>query len=257
MLGAGAVYVVVLREPGWLFYVFAVLFFAVSPLIGAVMAVRETRTKKIRTFYVTGGGLFGLAGLGFVLTYAVFPVFERTSVQLPEFCGEFGDGLQLPASFVYELPGVGATTLITSDAQTALAAAIDFEHAPFPSTVYLVQKSNGQILWRNDFANDSISAAIEDGTLYLYNDKIGYWIDTRTGLPKNNVFTIDNYGGLSQTDRPVIGAGAGDGHWYLETTAVISSWRADGSVVSRGHVTFNSIAFHCFIDGRTGLVTGL
>jgi outer membrane protein assembly factor BamB len=176
----------------------------------------------------------GLAGLGFGLTYAAYPVFERTSVQLPEFCGDFSNGAHPTASFLYELPGVGATTLITSDTQTALVAAIDFERAPFPSTVYLVQKSDGQILWSTGFANDIISASIESGTLYLYNDKIGYWIDTRTGLARNNVFTIDNYGGLSQTDRPVI-----------------------GSVVSRGHVTFNSIAFNCFIDGPTGVVTPL
>jgi hypothetical protein len=146
---------------------------------------------------------------------------------------------------------------MTSDAQTALVAAIDFAHTPFPSTVYLVQKSDGHILWSMRFANDILSAAIDAGTLYLYNDKLGYWIDTRTGLPMRNYFTIDNFGGLSPTDRPVLVAGAATGHGYMETTAVISSWRADGSVVSRRHLTFNSIALNCFIAGLTGSVTQL
>jgi hypothetical protein len=257
MLVAGTAYLTLLREPGSLFYSFGALVFVVSPLIGAATAVLKTRTNKILTFVAASGALFGLAVLLFVFTYAAYPEFERTSVQLPAFCGDFGNGAHPPASFVYELPGTGPTTLITSDAQTALLAAIDFEHAPFPSTVYLVQKSDGRILWSMQFANDIISAAIDNGTLYLYNDKLGYWIETRTGWPTNNFFTIDNYGGLSQTDRPVIASGAATGRWYMETTAVISSWHADGSVVSRGHVTFNSIAFNCFVAGMTGSVTQL
>jgi len=257
LLATGAAYLAPLREPGAWFYAFAALVFVVSPLIGAVTAVLATRANRLRNFLAAGSALIGLAALLFVVAYAVYPEFERTSVQLTPYCGDFGSGDHPPPGLVYNLPGVGTTTLMTSDAESAVVAAIDFAHAPFPSTVYLVHKSDGRILWSMDFANDILSAALGAGTLYLYNDKLGYWIDARTGLPTHNFFTIDNYGGLSPTDRPVLVAGAATGHWYMETTGVISSWRADGSVVSRRHFTFNSIAFSCFIAGLTGSVTQL
>jgi hypothetical protein len=256
-LVAGAAYLALLREPGAWFYAFAALIFVASPLIGAATAVLATHTHRLRNFLATGSALFGLALLLFVFAYAVYPELERTSVQLPAYCGDFGSGAHPPAPFVYNLPGVGTTTLMTSDEQSAVVAAIDFAHAPFPTTVYLMQKSDGRILWSMRFDNDLLSAALDAGTLYLYNDKLGYWIDARTGLPTHNFFTIDNFGGLSPTDRPVLVAGAATGRWYMETTAVISSWRADGSVVSRRHITFNSIAFNCFIAGLTGSVTQL
>jgi len=259
VLAAGWVYLSLLHEPGALFYLFAGLVFVAGPLLGAALAGLKTRRRRAVAFVATGGAVFGLAGLLFVFIYVVYPIFQRTSVALPEFCGQFGGGAHPPPAFVYTLPGVGPTTLVTSDAQTAVVAAIDFEQAPYPSTVYLVRKSDGRRLWSMRFANDLISAALDNGTLYLYNDKLGYWVNTTTGLPIADFFTIDNYGGLSETDRPVLGPGAAPaqsatGRWYNETTAVISSWRADGSVISRRRVTFNSLAFNCFIDGATGSV---
>jgi hypothetical protein len=66
-------------------------------------------------------------------------------------------------------------------------------------------------------------------------------------------YRIDNYGGLSETYRPLISR-ASSGHWYMETTAVISSWHIDGRVISRPHLTFNGIARGCFISGDSGEV---
>jgi hypothetical protein len=69
-----------------------------------------------------------------------------------------------------------------------------------------------------------------------------------------NILVIDNYGGLSESDRPIL-MGTSSGHWYMETAAVISSWQVDGSVRSRPHLTFNGIVQGCFISGSTGRVT--
>lgn len=255
-LGFGTVYIVLLREPGFLFYPFAALIFIATPAIAATAAILRANTDKPRVFARVASAVLGLGALLFVLTYAVYPAFERTSVPLPQSCGVFG-GAQPTASFGYNLPGIGATTLLAKDGQTALVAAVDFGKAPFPSTVYLVREPSHQILWSTHFDNDIISAAIDDGTLYLYNDKIGYWIDIRTGLPEKKLFTIDNYGGLSETDRPIAQPHASTGRWYMETMAVISSWNRDGSVRPRRRVTFNSIAFNCLVAGATGSVTRL
>lgn len=250
ILVLGAAYIVLLREPGSLFYPFAALIFVVAPLIGATIAALKAYTNKFFVFLRAAGTVFALSALSFILTYAVYPASQRTSVLLPASCGGFA-GAQSPAGFVYNLPGVGPVMLVTSDARSALLAAIDFRNPPFPSTVYLVRKSDNHILWNAHFANDIIAAEIDDGTLYIYNDKLGFWIDLRTGLPERKILTIDNYGGISQSDRPVIASAASTGRWYMETSATISSWNQDGSVVPRRRLIFNATAFNCYISGAT------
>jgi len=103
---------------------------------------------------------------------------------------------------------------------------IDYTKAPYPSTVYVVNRSDNGTLQRMDFADDTIIATIDSGIVYLYNDKLGYRINARTG--------------------------ASEGRRYLETTAVISSWSADGTVRSRPHLTMNGIAYNCFVNRETG-----
>jgi hypothetical protein len=146
-----------LREPGSLFYPFAALIFVVAPLIGATIAALKAYTNKFFVFLRAAGTVFALSALSFILTYAVYPASQRTSVLLPASCGGFA-GAQSPAGFVYNLPGVGPVMLVTSDARSALLAAIDFRNPPFPSTVYLVRKSDNHILWNAHFANDIIAA---------------------------------------------------------------------------------------------------
>jgi hypothetical protein len=190
------------------------------------------------------------------LTYVVLPQFARTNVQLPALCDGFNGSYDPPANLMYSLPGLDDGILITSDAQSAVVAVIDSDHPPFPSTVFLVNKSDQNIILSMHFDNDVISAMIAEGTLYIYNDKLGYLIDARTGNLEEHFLLIDNYGGLTTTDRPFISR-ASDGHWYMETTAVISSWNVDGTVVSRRNSTFNGIARGCFISGDTDDITQL
>jgi hypothetical protein len=99
-------------------------------------------------------------------------------------------------------------------------------------------------------------ASIDDGILYLYNDKLGYPIDERTGEFEHNILLIDNYGGLSGSDRPLL-PNDSSGNWYFETSAVVSSWNTNGTVRSRPHLTMNGIARGCYVSGATGQVIPL
>jgi len=256
ILALGMVYIVLLREPGSFFYPFAALVFVGAPLGGATAAARRSYANRTAVFLRAASATCGLAALSFIVAYAVYPASQRTSVLLPASCGSF-PGSQAPASLVYDLPGVGAATFLTDDRESALVAAIDFRNPPFPSTVFLVRKSDHRILWSAHFPNDIVAAKIDKGTLYIYNDKLGFWIDSRTGLPERKLFTIDNYGGLSPSDRPVIASTASTGRWYMETSAMISSWNLDGSVMPRRRVVFNALAFNCYINGSTGIVEQL
>ena len=248
---SGTVYLIRLHEPGPLFYPFAALVFLGGPVIAGATSAAEPSGHKYRAFLIAGGAVFAAALVVFFITYAVLPQFDRTSVQLPASCNGFNSTHQPASALAYELPGTGTGVLVAGNEQTAVVAMIDYTRPPYPSTVSIVNRNDNRILQRMDFADDTVIATIDDGTIYLYHDKLGYFIDARTGAPEKNFLLIDNYGGLSASDRPVL-PGASEGRRYLETTAVISSWGFDGTVRSRQHLTMNSIAYNCFVNGSTG-----
>jgi hypothetical protein len=254
--GIWLTYIVVLREPGSAFYLFAALAFLGGPLFAGMVKVLKTRKNRLKAFFVSSSTVFGIALILFVVTYVVIPQYARTNVRLPAFCDGFDGSFNPPADLAYALPGRGTGILLVSDAESAVVGMIDGDHPPFAGSVFLVSKNDNKVLLGMGFNNDVISAAIDGGVVYIFNDKLGYLIDARTGEFQEHFLIIDNYGGLSQSDRPFISR-ASDGHWYMETTAVISSWNIDGTVKSRPDLTFNGIALGCFISGDTSDVTEL
>ena len=248
---AGMVYIILLREPGPLFYPFAALAFIGGPLIAGITGSAGSPVSNYRAFLISGGAVFAAALVLFFMSYAVLPQFDRTSVHLPESCNGFNSSPRPAPLPAYELPGKGTGVLVAGNVKTAVVAMIDSTKAPYPSTVYIVNRSDTRILHRIDFPDDTVIAAIDRGMVYLYNDKRGYLINARTGEPEKTFLVIDNYGGLSATDRPVL-PGASEGRRYLETAAVISSWSTDGTVRSRSRLTVNGIAYNCFVNGETG-----
>ena len=254
------VYISVLREPGSAFYPFAAMVFFGCPIIAGLIAVTKTQTYKKRRFIACSSLIFGITLLLFIVTYVVYPQFVRASVQMPATCDGFDgapDTLKvLPSQLAYDLPDGKRGILLAESAGSAVAVTIDGDRPPFASTTYLIRKSDNAIYGRMHFNNDVVMASIDAGTMYIYNDKLGYLIDERTGKFEENILLIDNYGGLSETDRPIISR-ASSGNWYVETTAVVSSWNIDGTVKSRPHLTMNGIARGCYISGTTGKVTPL
>lgn len=250
----GLVYIVGLREPGSAFYPFAALAFLGGSLLGGIVAAWKTHGARHKAFLAASAVVFGIVCGLFLFTYMVLPQFARANIQLPASCDGFDGNFNPPAHLTYTILGKDTGILITSDEETAVVALVDYEHPPFPSTVFLVNKADNKILQGMIFHNDVISAAIDEGIVYLFNDKLGYLINSRTGKFEETFLLIDNYGGLTETDRPIISR-ASSGHWYMETTAVISSWHIDGKVKSRPDLTFNGIALGCFITGSTREVT--
>jgi len=248
--GFGLVYIVILHEPGPVFYLFAGPVFFGGPLVGGIDAAMKTQTHRLKAFFRSASAVFGMVFVLFIFTYAVLPQYARTNVQLPAACDGFDGSFNLPAQLTYTLPNGDIGILIISDNESAIVAQVDYEHPPFPSTVFLINKNENNILQSMNFNNDVISAALDNGVAYIFNDKLGYLYDSHTGKWEDTFLIIDNYGGLSESDRPFISR-ASSGHWYMENTAVISSWHVDGTVKSRPHLMFNGIARGCFIAGDT------
>jgi hypothetical protein len=250
---AGMVYMVPLHEPGPLFYPFAVLIFLVGPFIAGTTAAARSQKDKYRTFLISGCAVFAAVFVLFFMSYAVLPHFDRTSVQLPDSCTGFSASPHPAPALAYELPGTGTGVLVAGSEQTVVVAMIDYTKAPYPSSVYIVNRSDNRTLRRMDFPDDTIIATVDSGIVYLYNDKLGYFLNARTGTPEKKFLLIDNYGGLSASRNPVL-PGSSEGRRYLETTAVISSWSTDGTVRSRPRLVMNGIAYNCFVDGGTGKI---
>lgn len=247
---AGTVYVLLLHEPGSLFYPFAALVFFGGPLVGGTIGASRSHEQKCRAFLVSAGTVFAAALVLFSVTHAVLPQFDRTSVELPESCSCFA-GSHPPSVLACELPGTRTGVLVADSDLTPVVAMIDRSRAPYPSTVRVVNKSDNRTLRRLDFPDDTISAAVDGGTVFLYNDKLGYFLDARTGDPVRKFLIIDNFGGLSSRERPLLPGAPGERR-HLETTAVISLWSADGTVCSRSRLAMNGVAYGCFVDGVTG-----
>jgi hypothetical protein len=250
---AGMVYIIQLHEPGPVFYPFAALAFLGGPLMAGTIGAVQSREHKYRAFFISGCAVFGAVLVLFFITYAVLPQFDRTSVQLPEYCDGFDSSPHPVPTLAYEIPGTGTGVFIAGSEQTAVVAMIDYTKAPYPSTVYVVNRSDNSTLQRMNFADDTIIATIDSGIVYLYDDKLGYRINARTGAFEKTILVIDNYGGLNGSDRPVL-PGASEGRRYLETSAVISTWSTDGTIRSRLHLTMNGIADNCFVNGQTGKI---
>jgi|GEM_PF-821104 len=260
-VGAGLVYIAILREPGAAFYPFAGLTFFGGPLLGGIVAASKTQEQKHtpsrrpfgKVFLASGSAVFGITCALFAVTYGVLPQFSRANIQLPEPCDGFDGTFNPPPHLSYTLPGGDTALSIISDAESAVVVQVAEDAPPFTSTVFLLDKKDNKILQAMSFDNDIVSAALDKGVAYIFNDKLGYLFDSHTGAFEETFLIMDNYGGLTETDRPIISR-ASSGHWYLETTAVISSWHIDGTVKSRPHLIFNGIARGCFISGETGEV---
>jgi len=74
------VYIMLLHEPGPVFYPFAALVFFGGPLIAGMAGAARCCEHKYRAFLISGGTVFAAALVFFFMNYAVLPHFDRTSV---------------------------------------------------------------------------------------------------------------------------------------------------------------------------------
>ena len=156
----GFAYIVALHEPGSAFYPFAALAFLGGPLLGGIVAGSRAQDQRFKAFFATSVVVFAIVWMAFIFTYVVLPQFARRNVQLPAFCAGWDGRFIPPAQLAYTLPGAGTGVLLTSDAQSAVMVMIDPTQPPFPSSVYLINKSDNKMIRGMGFNNDVVSATI-------------------------------------------------------------------------------------------------
>ncbi len=243
---SGLIYVYVFHESSSTFYLFAALTLLGGPLVGGLIAALITKEHKFTALLISGFAIFAILLILSILSYLVFPLFSYESVQLPASCtnNASSSSSHMPSGLNYSIPGVGTGKLLTDDNTSAVVVMSDYDHIPYPSTVYLVNKSSNKVIQSLNFDNDIIAAAFDQGTLNLFNDKIGYYINTENGEFVNTIVRLDNYRGLFTSDN----------HTYMQTTFETSVLNADGSVDLHRQMYMNCTALGYFISGSTGQI---
>lgn len=233
------IYVDIFHENGSKFYLFASLALMGGPLVGGLISALTTKENRSKALLISGLTVFVVIFILSILSYVVLPVFSYDGVPIPASCiDNASGGSHLPSYLNYTIPGIGNGTLITSDGRSAVVAMTDYDHLPFKSTIYLINKSNSEIIQSLSFDNDIIAAVIDDGTLYIYNDKILYTINTGNGEFVKDIFKIDNYRGVYTRNHDM----------YMQTNLEISALGTDGSVLSHGQWNLTCIAYGCLIS---------
>ena len=118
-----------------------------------------------------------------------------------------------------------------------MAADSDAEVVFGSGTAYLLKLPGQSILWHKSFGSGEISAALKSGTAYVFDDKIGYFLNTTTGEVQPHVVESDNYRGLF----------ASGGACRVQTDMVYSALEQGGGITLHLHVDFAVIADGCLI----------
>ena len=134
-------FVFIFHESSSEFYLFAALALLGGPLIGGFISTKLKKNKLI-ALLISGVAVFVILLILSVFSYiVVLPVFSYDGVQIPASCiNASNSGSHLPSYLNYTVPGMGTGTLITSDKKSAVVAITDYDHLPFDSTVFLINK---------------------------------------------------------------------------------------------------------------------
>jgi hypothetical protein len=168
--------------------------------------------------------IVALAVLALVSPYA--------SAAIPASCSAAAP--QMPADRDATVPGVGVGTLLASGADTNVVVVTDPGQTP-ALTAYIVDMRAGKVIEHIGIASEAVVAAIREGVVYLFDDKIGYLIDASTGERVHRLIETDNYRGLY-----VSGAAR-----YLQMDAEIATLFGR-SLFSHQHLDFTGIASGCY-----------
>jgi hypothetical protein len=173
-------------------------------------------------------GAVGFVLLALVLVLITTLITPYSSRPIPTDCTS--GSTHIPADRILQVPQIGAAWLV--------AAGSDAEVVFGSGTAYLLKLPDRSVLWQQSFATEEISAALQSGTAYVFDDKIGYFLNTTTGNVQQHIVESDNYRGLFtsgsarrvQTDMVYYALGPGASwtmHLHIDF-AVIS----DGCVIA-------------------------
>ncbi len=86
-------------------------------------------------------------------------------------------------------------------------------------------------------ASRAVAAGILNGRAYVFDDKIGYFLDAATGRPVPRTFTVDNYRGLYMAD----------GVEHVQTTFEVAFVGSPGPPFQAVGMPFGAVVDGCLV----------
>jgi hypothetical protein len=193
---------------------------------------RGSQRRLRRTLLALVTVLCALAAAPFIALSAIALTSPYTTVVVPPACALAIT--PVAPSHTTAIPGSGSGTVIAVDGDRAVAVVTGQTPSPRPLAAYLLDRSGAGILWEVPLHSEAVVAAIDDGIVFLWDDKIGYIVSASTGEPLGAVVRSDNYRGIFQ---------APDGR-RLQLDAEVTAIGLAGAIVSH-----RSIALAGVVDG--------
>ena len=190
--------------------------------------------SKLNLVKVAPVGIFSLLCALLLFTFVLLPLFGPFgSVSVPANCTD--QASHLPTSRQFTIPRVGRGTLLVENADIATIVVADYGKSPFYTHVYIVNRHTNQVANEFDFPTNIIDAGFDDNTLYLFNDKLGYFTSAITGYPMSFIVTSDNYRGLYESNR-------------VQSDLTISGITANHTLMFRHYVHMSNIVRGCYLS---------
>ena len=197
------------------------------------------RSSVLRRAALPGCGLIAAIG-ALLLSLGAFAVLAPfTSAPIPASCTDAVS--HLPPSRTVRVPGVGDGTLLAGAGNTSVVIVATYGRSPFEATAYILSGGREPGVRSLRLSSDVVAAAVSDGIVYLFNDKIGYLLGGSNAEPLGRLLESDNYRGLYTSG----------GTRYLQMDAEISALGLNGSLFWHRTVQFAGIAYGCYVAPPT------
>ncbi len=186
---------------------------AVEPAFEPPVADRAARVSPRRVALLAGAALtIVLAPLVAIVAFGLLAPFERAPI--PARCT--GSVALLPAGRELAVPGVGTGTLLARDGDTAVVVVPSGDRTPAGGTAYIVDTRTPRVVGGVRIASPAVAAAIDEGSVYLFDDKLGNLVRASDGAPLSRFIESDNYRGSWRRtgvapSRPTPGSGSSAG----------------------------------------------
>ena len=131
--------------------------------------------------------------------------------------------------------GYGEGTAIAADGPAAVVVVPGPDGRTAGGSLHLL--AGDDVVFSVPVASRAVAAGIADGRAYLFDDKIGYFLDAATGIPVPRTFTVDNYRGLYMAD----------GVEHVQTTFEVAFVGSPGPPIQAVALPFGVVVDGCLV----------
>ena len=186
----------------------------------------------IRIALAIAGVLFLIGALVFVPLAAYALLSPFSGVPVPATCE---GGTAVPSPGPVAVDGYGDGTPIAADGPATVVVVPGPDGRTAGGSLHLL--AGADVVFSVPVASRAVAAGIADGRAYLFDDKIGYFLDAATGRPVLRTFTVDNYRGLYMAD----------GVEHVQTTFEVAFVGAPGPPFQAVGMPFGAVVDGCLV----------